>query len=148
MTGKILARPALALAIGAVGLVVAEAQQPAPLDAYSDDWTGGQSPAPAGATRPTVITVAVPRLRALVVRMQALQNTLDTHPIPPHSHSHTHPPPPTLPTGTTVTYTDPDQRSDGCAVDGVRPGDRDLDAVGRAHEGAGGAPGTVVRAGG
>lgn len=92
MTMKIPALPALALAIGVVPVAVeAQQPQPPPLRVYSDDWTGGRTPARQEWIRPTIINVAVPRLRDLVLRMQALQGTLDTHPIPPHSHSHSHP---------------------------------------------------------
>ena len=71
------------------------------LDVYSRDLGGPNSAAPAGATRPVVFDMSVPRLHAVIQRLQAVEDTLNTHPIPPHSHAHTHP----VVIDTTVTIT-------------------------------------------
>ena len=78
---------AAAVAVLLAGTAVTPAAAQTGLDVYSDDFSGGASPAPAGAVPgPAVFDMHIERLHVVKRGIAALRSELDNHSHPPHNH--------------------------------------------------------------
>ena len=100
----------------------ANAQQPPPMEVYSERWDAGSSPAPDGATGPDlVLRPDIPLLDTIDQALARLRGDINAH---GHTHRHSH-----VDGGVQWTTVDPNADTDGDGVLDVDDDDDDGDGV-------------------